>query len=130
MRFLLDTQIWLWLQSRTAKVPESVRTRLAGPDVEVLLSAASAWEIAVKYARGRLALPEPPSTYVPSRMRRDDVTALPVTLVHTLHVATLPHYHHDPFDRLLVAQAQLEQVPLVTADRLLSRYDVEIVAAG
>lgn len=129
MRYLLDTQVWLWLQSRTARVPQEVRSRLAEPDVEVLLSAASAWEISIKYARGKLPLPEPPATYVPARMRRDSVSGLPITHAHTLHVATLPRHHGDPFDRLLVAQARMEHIPLVTADAVLHRYDVEIVSA-
>lgn len=125
MRFLLDTHVWLWLQSDTARVPEAVRARLADQKAEVLLSSASSWEIAIKYARGGLPLPEPPTTYVPSRMRRDDISALPVTHTHALHVATLPHHHGDPFDRLLIAQAQLEGIPIVTADRRIARYDVE-----
>lgn len=129
MRFLLDTQVWLWLQSSPERVPDPVRARLAEARAEVLLSAASAWEIAIKYGRGKLALPEPPRDYVPARMRRDDVSGLPVTHAHALHVATLPHHHRDPFDRLLIAQAQLERVPLVTADQLIARYDVEVLPA-
>lgn len=129
MRFLLDTHVWLWLQSETARVPDSVRSRLADPDVQVLLSSVSSWEIAIKHARGRLQLPEPPATYVPSRMRRDDISALPVHHTHALHVATLPHHHGDPFDRLLIAQAQLEGIPIVTADRHIPRYDVEVLPA-
>lgn len=125
MRYLLDTHVWLWLQSHTARVPDAVRARLADPGVDVLLSSVSAWEIAIKYARGKLPLPEPPAAYVPSRMRRDAIGGLPVTHAHALHVATLPHHHNDPFDRLLIAQAQLEGIPLVTADRHIPRYDVE-----
>lgn len=129
MRYLLDTHVWLWLQSDTARVPDSVRARLADPDVSVLLSSVSSWEIAIKYARGKLPLPEPPVTYVPTRMHRDAITALPVSHAHALHVATLPHHHGDPFDRLLVAQAQIEGIPIVTADRQIPRYDVEVLPA-
>ncbi|WP_300007668.1 type II toxin-antitoxin system VapC family toxin [Pseudonocardia sp.] len=129
MRYLLDTHVWLWLQSDTARVPDSVRTRLADPASTVLLSSVSSWEIAIKFARGKLPLPEPPATYVPTRMYRDAITALPVSHAHALHVATLPHHHSDPFDRLLIAQAQLEGIPLVTADRRIPRYDVEVLPA-
>lgn len=129
MRYLLDTQVWIWLQIEPERVSTGTRARLADGAATLLLSAASSWEIAIKYALGKLALPEPPGTYVPSRMRHDGVDALPVSHVHALHVATLPHHHGDPFDRLLIAQAQLEGIPLVTADRQIERYDVEVLPA-
>lgn len=71
-----------------------------------------------------------PCEYVPLRVRRDNIAGLPVTHAHTLHVATLPHHHGDPFDRLLVAQAQLEKVPLVTSDPQIERYDVQVIRAN
>lgn len=95
----------------------------------VLLSSASAWEIAIKYAMGRLPLPVPPSEYVPSRMARSGTSGLPVDHRHALHIANLPLHHRDPFDRLLVAQAQLESAVLVTADSQLNAYDVERLPA-
>jgi len=130
MRFLLDTHVWLWLQTEPERVGDGVRSRLADGSAQLLLSSASAWEISIKYALGKLPLPEPPHTYVPSRMRHDDVDGLPVTVTHSLHVASLPAHHSDPFDRLLVAQAQLEHLILVTADRALEPYDVELVRAA
>lgn len=129
MRFLLDTHVWLWLQTQRARVADEVFTQLADSGAEVLLSAVSAWEIAIKNALGKLPLPQPPSEYVPARMRRDAVDGLPVTHAHALHVATLPRHHADPFDRLLVAQAQVERLVLVTADAKIHRYDVEILDA-
>ena len=95
----------------------------------MLLSSASSWEIAIKWAAGRLELPEPPATYVPSRMQRTNVEPLAVTHSHTLQVAILPRHHRDPFDRLLIAQAQLEGVPIVTVDSALDDYDVETIRA-
>ncbi len=129
MKLLLDTQVWLWMHLDPSRLSPEVRERFVDSRNELVLSAASSWEIAIKHSLGKLPLPEPPATYIPDRMRRDDVNGLDVTLVHTLHVATLPHHHGDPFDRLLVAQAQLEKLPLVTADRHIPRYDVEIVPA-
>jgi PIN domain nuclease of toxin-antitoxin system len=129
VRYLLDTHVWLWLQTEPERVSDDVRDRLGDGSTQVLLSAASSWEIAIKHALGKLPLPEPPKTYVPSRMRHDSVDGLPVTHTHALHVATLPPHHSDPFDRLLVAQSQLEDVPLVTADPNLARYDVTLVPA-
>jgi PIN domain nuclease of toxin-antitoxin system len=96
---------------------------------ELLLSAASSWEIAIKHALGRFILPAPPAEYVPSRMLATGVRGLAIEHRHALHVSTLPPHHRDPFDRLLVAQAQLEGVPILSVDRQLSAYDVEIVWA-
>ncbi len=93
---------------------------------ELLFSAGSSWEIAIKYSLGRLSLPIPPHEYVPSRMESSGVTPLAVEHRHALRVAQLPPHHRDPFDRLLIAQAQSEGVPILTADRQLEPYEVEI----
>ncbi len=130
MTYLLDTHVWLWLLGDPDRIRPDLAAELRADSTRLLLSAASSWEIAVKWAVGRLALPEPPATYVPSRMERTKAEALAVTHSHALQVATLPRHHRDPFDRLLVAQAQLEGVPLVTADRALDAYDVDIIHAA
>jgi PIN domain nuclease of toxin-antitoxin system len=126
-RYLLDTQIWLWMLAEPVRLNDKVRELLADTDNQILLSAASSWEISIKYRLGKLALPAPPRSYVPDRMRRSGTTPLTVEHDHVLRVAELPDHHRDPFDRLLVAQAQALGVPLVTADRQLSVYDVETV---
>lgn len=126
MRILLDTHCWLWLQTAPERIPPDALEALASPDDVLLLSSASAWEIAIKYALGRLPLPDPPERYVPSRMASSGTTALPVDVRHAVHVASLPPHHRDPFDRLLVAQAQLEELTLLTADAQLSAYDVAL----
>lgn len=95
-----------------------------------MLSAASSWEIAVNWALGRLPLPESPTTYVPERMRRLGVVGLAVSHAHALHTSTLPAHHRDPFDRLLVAQARLDSLTIVTVDRAFSAYDVQVVHAA
>ena len=99
---------------------------LSDPAQQRYLSAASAWEIAIKYAVGKLSLPEPPAVYVPERMRSSRVHGLAVTPAHALGGAALPPYHRDPFDRLLVVQAQMEGMTLITADATLARYDVRM----
>ena len=104
------------------------RALVENRDHELHLSAASAWEVAIKHALGKLRLPEPPVTYVPSRMERLGVQPLAVEQAHALHVATLPLHHRDPFDRLLVAQAQIEDLPILTADPLFAAYDVRTIA--
>jgi len=82
-----------------------------------------------KYALGKLPLPSPPAQYVPDRMQSSGVDALPVRPKHALRVAALPPHHRDPFDRLLVAQAQIERLPLLTADTQLSQYELELLPA-
>lgn len=129
MRFLLDTQVWLWMLAAPERLSKRSRALLVATEHELLLSAASAWEIAIKHALGKLALPEPPPAYVARLMTQTGVTPLPVYHRHALHVATLPAHHADPFDRLLIAQAQLEDVPLITADKALRRYAIETIAA-
>jgi PIN domain nuclease of toxin-antitoxin system len=102
---------------------------LEGSEHELLLSAASSWEIAIKYALGKLALPEPPCDYVPDRVLESGVIGLPVEHRHALTVAELPSHHRDPFDRILVAQAIVESLPILTADPQLSRYEIETIGA-
>jgi PIN domain nuclease of toxin-antitoxin system len=123
MRILLDTHCWLWLQVSPERLTAQVRDLLADPGNELYLSAASAWEIAVKWSLGKLPLPAPPSEYVPSRLDRQGVAGLPVELRHALQVASLPRHHRDPFDRLLIAQAQIENLHLLTADRTFASYE-------
>jgi PIN domain nuclease of toxin-antitoxin system len=128
MRLLLDTQCWLWMQTDPSRFNPDLHARLLDASTQLFLSSASSWEIAIKYALGKLPLPEEPRTYVPSRMRLSGTTGLPVEHAHALHVASLPLHHRDPFDRLLVAQAQLESLPIVTADPALSAYEISIVS--
>ncbi|HKV52049.1 MAG TPA: type II toxin-antitoxin system VapC family toxin [Gemmatimonadaceae bacterium] len=129
MRVLLDTHVWLWMIAAPERLSKKSRSIVIAAENELVLSAASAWEIAIKFALGTLHLPETPESYIPRLMVRTSVTALPVHARHALHVATLPTHHRDPFDRLLVAQAQLENLPILTADTAFRRYDVKTVRA-
>ncbi len=109
------------------RLGETSLAMLRNPSHELLLSAASGWEIAVKRALGRLPLPAPPAAYVPDRMRRSGTTPLQIEHSHALAVANLPDHHRDPFDRLLIAQSQVLSVPLATADDELAAYDIEAI---
>lgn len=130
MRILLDTHVWLWMLTEPARLGDAARALLEDAEHTLHLSAASTWEIAIKYALGRLPLPEPPAAFVTGRLARDGVLPLPIEHRHAAHVAELPPHHRDPFDRLLVAQARLEEMTLVTADRALQAYEVAVVLAG
>ena len=124
MRILLDTHVFLWLHTEPERLGEHLPV-VEDQRNELLLSAASSWEIAIKHGLGRLPLPEPPQRYVPSRLRAIGARALPIEHTHALAVAALEPLHRDPFDRLLVAQAGLLDVPILTADPLLARYPVQ-----
>lgn len=129
MKILLDTQVWLWMLAAPERLSAPSRALLASAENELLFSAASAWEIAIKHGLGRLQLPGAPAEVVPELMGRSGVTPLPVFHHHALRVAALPPRHQDPFDRLLVAQAQLEGVPILTADKILGLYEVNVIEA-
>jgi PIN domain nuclease of toxin-antitoxin system len=127
VRVLLDTHAFLWWVLEDQRLSPVARETITDPGIDVLVSPVSAWEIAVKAADGRLDLPEPSRTYVPSRMVANRFQELPITLDHCLRTAELPLIHRDPFDRLLVAQAQAEDLPLVSGDPAITRYDVETI---
>ena len=127
MKLLLDTHAFLWLKTEPARFSTATLSLLQEPAHSLLLSAASAWEIAIKHALGKLALPVAPGRYVSQRMVQSGIGALPITVEHALRAGALPPHHADPFDRLLIAQAQLEKASLVSADDRLRAYDVRIV---
>lgn len=129
MRILLDTQCWLWMLMAPERFSEDSRSLVEASENDLYLSAASAWEIAIKFGLGKLTLPGRPAGLIPELMSRTAVVALPIQHSHALRVADLPAHHRDPFDRLLVAQAQLEDLPLLTADPQFEPYDVKILRA-
>lgn len=128
-RYLVDTHVWLWMQTDPARLGAATRELVEDVTNELLLSAASAWEIAIKYRIGKLKLPESPITYVPDRMRRSGTAPLPVEPAHALRTCELPDHHNDLFDRLLIAQAQLLDIPIMTVDERIQAYDVAVIAA-
>jgi PIN domain nuclease of toxin-antitoxin system len=129
MRILLDTHCWLWMLVAPERFSEPARGLLESSEHELFLSAASSWEIAIKYALGKLPLPESPPLYIPDRMLQSGVTGLSIEHRHTLAVADLPSHHRDPFDRLLVAQSMVESMPILTTDPQMDLYDIETIAA-
>ncbi|MXW61271.1 MAG: type II toxin-antitoxin system VapC family toxin [Acidimicrobiaceae bacterium] len=126
---LLDTQVFLWMNASPQRLSDAAKSMIVDPAQELLFSAVSSWEISIKHALGRLHLPEPPVVYVPSRIAGAALAAISIEHSHTLHAGSLPNHHRDPFDRLLIAQAQELDVPILTSDTLFDRYDVEVVRA-
>lgn len=130
MKLLLDTQCWLWWFAQPERLSEEAITSIADETNELWFSVASIWEIGIKVAIGKLPLPEPPDKYLSSRMRRLGVRSLEITATHALRAAALPSHHRDPFDRMLIAQAQLEDMTVVSADAMFKQYsDVSILWA-
>jgi PIN domain nuclease of toxin-antitoxin system len=126
MKAILDTHTFLWWNMDDSQLSAAARNFITNGENELYLSAASAWEIAIKSTRGRLKLPDKPEVYVPHRMAAQRIQALPVEISHALHVYELPEIHTDPFDRLLIAQSQLEEIPILTADLAFAQYEVSV----
>jgi len=129
MRLLLDTQIWLFAIREPRRIPARIMALLQDPANERLLSVASCWEIAIKYGKGQLALPEPPLPYIASRLGRTATTLLPISLEDACAAGLLPRHHGDPFDRLIVAQSMNHAVPIATIDDKFTRYPVQLIPA-
>ena len=130
MRILLDTQCWLWWIASPERLSPQAGSNIADRNNVIYLSVASLWEIAIKCAIGKLALPEPPIQFVPKRLARDAITTLSIEARHALYVADLPRHHKDPFDRLIVSQSIQEGIPIMTVDKQFESYDAEIIWAN
>lgn len=127
MIVLLDTHAFIWWNQGGSSLSPRAREVIEDPDSTVLFSAVSAYEIALKFARGSLELPTDAALYVPERLSRHGFDILPMTLDHALRAGALPMIHKDPFDRVLIAQAQVEAIPIITADPAIGLYDVEVI---
>ena len=123
MRLLLDTHILIWSLAEAHRLDEAVRTALTAPANTVVVSAATAWEIAIKRALGRIVFPLERYDAVLDQVGFEQLT---IQARHAIAAGGLPRHHADPFDRMLVAQAQLENLTLVTCDPLIHAYDVPV----
>lgn len=129
MRVLLDTNVIIWMLSEPERLGQRAEL-LADPRVGLAVSTASAWEIAIKHQLGRLTLPLPPAEWLPSRLALLGATTIAIEPEHAFAAGALPRHHGDPFDRMLVAQAMLLGLPIVTSDAAIARYDVELLSVA
>ena len=129
MRLLLDTHALLWWALDDSALSERARDAIADAEATVYVSAASAWELATKVRLGKLPGAERLAAELGAYVTRQDFTPLPITLEHGQRAGSLPGPHRDPFDRMLVAQAQLEGLMIVTHDPDIERYAVPPLAA-
>ena len=125
LRLLLDTQVLVWALGNNPSLGPVSRDAITDPNNDCYVSAASAWEIAIKRALGKLQAPEDLS----GRIERDGFTGLPITLFHGEQAGALPPIHRDPFDRMLIAQAQAEGLTIVTSDSTIPQYAVQTMPA-
>lgn len=130
MKYLLDTMVWLWSVGPAEKIGDAGLEILEDGNLDVSLSVVSAWEIAIKTRLGKYKLPESPDRYLPKKLSQQGIRPLQVTLEHSLKVGSLPLHHHDPFDHLLIAQAIVEKMVILTSDRVFADYPVEVLWCG
>jgi PIN domain nuclease of toxin-antitoxin system len=124
MRVLLDTHALLWFLIDDARLSAAARRLIENPDTEVEVSPASYWEIAIKISKGKYTLPEPYDVFMTRELAMNDFRILPVEIRHTNLLTTLASHHSDPFDRLLIAQSLVDDIPIVSVDEAFDSYGV------
>lgn len=127
MKLLLDTHTFIWWDSEPAKLPPHILALCQDRANIMLLSVASVWEMQIKLQLGKLTLNLPLAAVIESQQQSNQVEVLPVTLPHVLALQSLPTYHKDPFDRLLIAQANVEDATLVSSDPVFAQYPVKLL---
>ncbi|NET57101.1 MAG: type II toxin-antitoxin system VapC family toxin [Symploca sp. SIO2E6] len=127
MQALLDTNAFLFWTINDLKLSSAARNLISNQQNEIFFSIVSAWEIVIKAQTGKLSLPDSPEIYIPSRVSYYGFTPLSITMKDVLQIWHLETHHNDPFDRLLIAQAIVKKLPIITADSKFSLYDVTII---
>ena len=127
MNILLDTHTFLWWVAEDAQLSLRAKEIIANPDNKIYFSVVSAWEIIIKVGIGKLSLSESPETYIPSRITANQFEILAVQMSHILKINSLPNFHKDPFDRLLIAQSLVEDLSLLTVDNAIAQYPVKTI---
>jgi PIN domain nuclease of toxin-antitoxin system len=123
----LDTVTFLWAVSDAPELSDEARALFADPDNEICLSSVSTWEIAVKHSLGKLPLPEAPAKFIPTQRKQHGIDALSLDEETTLYLSRLPVLHRDPFDRMLVCQAIVHHLAILTPDELITQYPVRTI---
>ena len=125
MRLLLDTHTFLWFVTNDPQLSENALDAVAAPTNEILLSPASYWEIAIKVSLGKYPLTVPFEAFFQEGIEGSDMAILPIEVRHAAVLSSLPMHHKDPFDRMMISQAIVEQIPIVSADSALDAYGVQ-----
>ena len=127
MRLLLDTNSFLWFINGSDRLSVNAQDLIADLNNQLVLSSASLWEIAIKVSIGKLELLLPYNQLIPEQLEENDINVLPIELSHLTKVIGLPFHHRDPFDRLIIAQALTEDLPVVSSDTVFSQYVVKLI---
>ena len=127
MNLLLDSHVFLWLMNEPERVPDQVLIMCENAENTLYLSVASVWELQIKHALGKLTMRQPLKVILDEQQQSNSMEILPIKLTHLWRLADLPRIHNDPFDRLLIAQAVVEDMHLISADRVFSDYPVRLV---
>ncbi len=125
MKFLLDTHAFLWWITDSPLISKKVRLIMADGSSELFWSSAGSWEIAIKYKNGKLPLPDKPEVFIPNELAINRISSLSITDEHAFLAGNLPGHHRDFFDRMLIAQSNIENMPLISNDQIMSQYDVK-----
>lgn len=126
MRVLLDTHIFIWWNGDLDRLSPEARSLCEDKENILVLSLASVWEMQIKYQLGKLTFHQPLPEIIQSQQQNNNLEILPIAIEHIYALQNLPAHHRDPFDRLLIAQATVEQIPIITADPALRQYEAEI----
>jgi PIN domain nuclease of toxin-antitoxin system len=122
MKLLLDTHVFLWFISADSRLPILFQNTIREPNNSIYLSAASFWEIIIKYNLGKLPLPQSPEIYIPRQRQIHQIKSLPISESSLKHLVSLPNLHRDPFDRILISQALNHNLTIVTLDQAIKKY--------
>ena len=127
MKSILDTHTFIWWITNDPRMTDKVRKIIADSSNELFLSVASCWEMVIKMQTGKLKLTDDPGSFIPDQMYLNGIQGLAIQISHVLHTHKLPLYHRDPFDRIIISQSYVEQIPVITNDPLFEKYDVKVV---
>lgn len=128
MKYLLDTHIFLWWITDNTKLPRNMRDLIGDKSNELFLSSASIWEMMIKSKLNKIDLPDDPKAYLKEQVEINSINILNISMAHSLETFDLPVIHKDPFDRMLIAQARVEKLTLMTTDSFIKQYEVNTVS--
>jgi PIN domain nuclease of toxin-antitoxin system len=127
MNYLLDTHTFMWTDSNSSELSARVRAEISNPENEIYVSLVSIWEMQIKHQLGKLPLRMALNNIIEHQQQENGIEVLPIRLSHVLELNNLPLHHRDPFDRLLIAQARIERLTLISHDSIMSQYPVQVL---
>lgn len=127
MKYIIDSHTFLWYSILDERISTELYALISDIENEIYLSVASVWELSIKYQLKKLELPVEPGIFIIEQMSKNEILPLEINLYHALEVSKLPYHHKDPFDRILVAQSLIENIPIITRDDKFKDYGVQVI---